>query len=261
MLKLVIYLFLVCFFSSENALELERLCDERLSVEGNHKVNSYYRIRLAKKLSPLGDFLPNATLNFFNPTDYFTDPIYWKFKKQIKEIYSDEFMNSSQLSDKIRERQNFLKFLKNENGNLLYRVKKYFDKINSLLENINKLNENNLTLYFLPYGRLTNNLQLLANDLDNENQVSIFKDEFIYVFYEKQLATFDGFKMHRVDQPIFLDESTFAELFYSIYIPFFDRNHSKNIELNCSSIDNLPKFFSLDTVLVDKNRTESDGSN
>lgn len=274
MFKLVVFLLSICFVVAENPLGLTPLCDERITVDGIHKVNSYYRMKFTKSIKPIGEYMPNVTRVYGYGYRYRSDDDDYpefnsitldfnkQFKKQLKEIYTEKFMNSSQLAYKIREKQALLLYIQ-ESFRSFYdsyhgvpsAVKKNLDDLRSLLSNINNLTENHLTLTFLPYNQLRTDLELLARDGLNENQVSIFQDEFIDVFYEKQLASFDGFKLYRGNQMIFWDELSYGEAYFSLFVPFFDRNQSPN-QSNCSSTHNLPMFFSLETVPVEKNRAQ-----
>lgn len=257
MFRLVIFLLSVCFLSFGNPLELKSLCNERITRDGVHKVNSYYRLKLTENLSPIGDYLPEAIPNQILPFNSYEKYFYPEFKKQIKEIYSEEFMNSSQLPVRIREKQRQFEYLK---GGFLSRFGKgdmpsslsyNFIDIENLLSKIAKLSEtNNLTWDFLPYEQLRGNLTLLAKEGLDENQKSTFRDEFIYVFYEKPLAKFDGFKLYRGNQSTFYNRSNYGVICWSLYLPFHDLNHLPNTK-NCSSTDSLPKFYSLETIPVD----------
>ena len=286
MFKFVIFLCFICFLSPGNPLKLKSLCNERVTKDGNHKVNSYLRLKFQGRLNAISYYLPETTPNQQSYVTSFNS----QFRKLIKEIYNEKFMNSSQLSDKIREKQNSLVILTNKfrsapsNGlnsdrnrydrytgdylpsSTLY----YVTRLENLMNHIYKLSNNNLTFEFLQYYNhndynnyynynylLERALQL--NGLD-KNQTSTFADELIDVFYEKQVATLDGFKIHREDQSIYLDESSYGVVHFSLYVPFFDRNKSQNIKSNCSCTDYLPKFFSVETVPVDRNRTESNES-
>lgn len=271
MFKLAIFLFFVCCLSAGNSLKLKSLCNDRMTRDGSHKVNSYYRLKLTENLREIGDYLPKANqdekLRFSSNVLAFDS----RFKKIVKEIYSEKFMNSSQLPDKIREKQSLLVSLRESfrsrssynrynDESLPSTMYDYITGVEYLLGNITQLSDNNLTLAFLPYDRLRTNLgTLLENGLE-ENQTSTFKDEFIDVFYEKQVATLDGFKIHREDQSIYLDESSYGVVHFSLYVPFYDLNKSQNIKSNCSCTDFLPKFFSVETVPVERNRTESNES-
>ena len=235
-------------------------------------MNSYYRIKLTQTLPPIGDYLPKANqeqLRFNHYVRSFDS----QFKKIVKEVYSEKFVNSSQLPDKIDETKTSLVSLRE---NFRSRYDRYsheyenrlpepmLDSITNLeylLGNFSQLSDNNLTSTYLSYDQLRVKLETLMQNGLEENQTSTFKDEFIDVFYEKQLATLDGFKMHRGDQAIFLDEkSSYGVINFSIYLPFHDLNQSQNIKSNCSCTDYLPKFFSVETVPVEKNRTRSDES-
>ena len=193
-----------------------------------------------------------------------------QFKQIVREIYSEKFVNSSQLPDKIREKKNLLNSIRDNfrsRYNYDYQSRlppSMYDLITDveyLLGNFSQLSDNNLTATYLSYDQLRDNLRALVDDGLEENQTSTFRDELIDVFYEKHLATLDGFKMHRDDQVIFLDEkSSYGVLHFSIYLPFYDLNQTQTIKSNCSCTDYLPKFFSVETVPVEKNRTRSDQS-
>lgn len=268
MFKFVIFLCFICFLSPGNPLKLKSLCNERVTKDGNHKVNSYLRLKFQGRLNAISYYLPETTPNQQSYVTSFNS----QFRKLIKEIYNEKFMNSSQLSDKIREKQNSLVFLTNKfrfapsNGlnsdrnrydrytgdylpsSTLY----YVTRLENLMNHIYKLSNNNLTFEFLQYNYYYNDYNYLLeralqlNGLD-KNQTSTFADELIDVFFEKQLAVLDGFKMYRRDQLIFLDDSSYGVVHFSLYVPFYD---SQNIKSNCSSTDSLPKFFSLETVPV-----------
>lgn len=277
MLKLIVFLLSIAFVVAKNPLKLSPLCEERITVDGA-RVNSFYRIQFTQKLEPIGNFTPNATREYIKIRYHYYDEDFPEFdsvtldfnkqyKKQLKEIYNENFfnnVNNSQLSDKIREKQALLAYIKEVfrvqkgyiNGGMDSQVIKLFDGFIEILGRIRNLTENRLNLKFLPYNKLKAELELLIGDGLSENQVSVFENDFIDVFYEKPLATFDGFKLYRGNQSIFLDENAYGEIFYSFVLPMFDRNYSKNSVLACSSLDSLPKYFSLETMPVEKNQTK-----
>lgn len=275
MFKLLVFLCFVSFFSSANPLKLTPLCDERVTKDGK-QVNSFHRIQFRGRLDTISYYLPDTTKSQPSYEASFNS----QFRKLIKEIYNEKFMNSSRLSDNIREKQNSLTFLINQfrfapsynnrdydrndrysrdylPSSTLYDIK----RVERLLESLNKLSNNNLTFDFLAnnhYGPSNNydynyyGYNLLERTLMqltrlDEGQTSVFGDELIDVFYEKSLATFDDFKMNRKNQ-LFLDEQSYGLVSFSLFVPFHDRNHSQNVKSNCSSIGDLPKFFSLETL-------------
>ena len=263
MFKFAIFLFFLCWISTGNPLKLKSLCNERVTRDGSSKVNAYYRIKLNQTLPPIGDYFPNATEIDENRSNSYVAPFVSQLKKHVKEIYSEKFMNSSNLAEKIREKQNFLSSIR-ENSRSSYDYNRRLprsmygniDKVESLLKNLTKLNENNLTSDYLSLDELRSRLEHLVLDA---NQTSTFAEDFIDVFYERQLATLDGFRLNRGSQSIFLDGSSYGVIHYSLYLPFYDYNQ-QNIKSNCSCTDYLPKFFSIDTVPVEKNRTISTDS-
>ena len=263
MFKLVIFLFFVCFLSVGNPLKLKSLCNERVTKDGTHKVNSYYKIKFEADLPPISHYLPEMFGQFDSRMSSFVQ----EFKKHVKEIYCEQFMNSTDLTEKIREQQESLNSLKSkysERRNYQDRVPPqmllYIDQLDDLLNNMTKLSENNATVTFLPPDRLRSKLALLAEEGLDANQTSTLKDYFLDVFYEKQLVTLDGFRLKRGIHSIFLDESAYGVVHFSLYLPMHDGNKSQNIKSNCSCTDYLPKFFLVATIPTPRNRTSSEES-
>lgn len=221
MLKFLIFVFFICCLSAGNSLKLKSLCNERVTRDGSLKVNSYYRLKLISTFPPISHYLPKPeeiqNLRFSNPYVASFDS---QLKKHLKEIYNERWMNSSDLTDKIREKQNSITSLR-DNFQTQYNhyerqvrvplsMFSYVDQLDLLLNNLTKLRENNLTTGYLPVDELRSKLEFLIEDGLDDNQTSTFADEFIDVFYERQLATFDGFRMTRGTQQIFMDESSFG---------------------------------------------------
>ena len=248
-LCLTFYLFSI----QADSLKLKSLCNERTTKDENYVVNSYYRLKMNKTLPSIDFYLINETDVDKSKSS--------RIKKLMKEIYSEHFINSTKLGIKINDKEREITSLREESasgydhyGRLIRRsYSEYCTNISFLLGNLTKLNENYLTEHLLNVNELKRKFQVLS-DLD-ENQTSTFKDEFIDIFYEMPLATLDGFRVHRKG-PIFLDDSNYGTLYFSLYVPFYDKNQSANVKSNCTCTDYLPKFYTVETSPIAKNRTE-----
>lgn len=248
-----------------DSLKLKSLCNDRITEDENYLVNSYYRMKFNKTLPSIGYLISSR---YSDQPSQRTNSL--KLKKLAKDIYSEKFVNNSKLIKNVEEKRKEIKSLKesystssrsdyynafdrrrNVNENLL---DSNLDYIDFLLGNFSRLKENYLTEDILSVEDLKEKMHILV-DLD-ENQTSTFKDEFIEIFYEKELAILDGFKVHS-NNPIYLDRHSNGTLYFSLYIPFYDKNQAKNAKSNCSCTDYLPKFFTSGTVPLEKNKTES----
>lgn len=249
---MIFYLFSI----QVDSLKLKNLCNERTTKDEHYVVNSYYRLKMNKTLPSIGFYLPiggSAEKIAINSG----------IKELVKEIYSERFMNSTKLETKIQEKQSQVTSLKDRSSSYGYYDRERYrhihfeslDNINFLLTNLSRWKENYLTEQLLNAIDLGRELKVLRNS--NENQSSTFKDEFIDIFYEMPLVTLDGFRVHRAG-PIFLDRSSYGTLHFSLYVPFYDKTQTKNLKVNCSCTDYLPKFYTIETSPVAKNGDKTD---
>lgn len=236
--KLVSLIFLLCFISFGESLELKSLCSERVSKDENYTLNSYYRLKLNVTLLPIKEFLDTGT-NTKNKETYYAF---------INELYSEEFIGNLK-STKIQEKKNKINSLKE----IQRRYNGYSDYMfpantlplaETLLDNLGNLTENYLMKSLIPADELSKTLTILEDA--NENQRSSFENKFLDIFYEKKLALLDGFKMNR-SKKLYLDTQSDGTLFISLYLPFYDKNLVKNSKENCSCTDKLPQFFTVET--------------
>lgn len=230
---------------NDKKIELLNFCHQRISGERIKKLNSFYRLKLNYTLPSIQQYLDEAPSNSDDRRN---------FNTIIRDLYSENFIAFSSAIQISEKRDKINEF--NESSNCYirrYRKCVYeddkdlmFPTAKTLLNYLDKFNKNLLSRDLVPEEELKNSLRLF-DDLDS-SQISLFQDDYLDIFYEKELVLLDDFKLDRGHQRMFLHPETRGTLFFSIYVPFYDKNFKENSD-NCIPCESdtyseyMPKFY------------------
>ena len=236
----ILFICLSALFVAGSALQLTRLCSER--VYGTGTINSFYRLQSEKTLEPIARYLVDVD-----------HPNY----DQYEEVLGSVFVNTSDLFEIMAK----FELVKNESTPSIkplgYGFRSRRSWIRPQTVDYREANLRSLKLVFksLEENRITKEListSKLAKELSSvqqpqTNQRSVFQNKFLNVFYKKAIAQFDSLIVQR-NQSLYLDDSTTAKLRFSLYIPFY-QSGAETVKMNCvGDLGLLPKFYAQETT-------------
>lgn len=254
MSRSILFICLVGLFVASNALELIKLCSERI-YENGKTVNAFYRLKLEKTLDPIHRYMVDAE-----------HPNYDLYEELLSSIFGADMIDLSEIMQRFT-------VVKNESVPSIKPVSHgYFrpgrrawprsfpvdhreESLRALKLVFKDLAENRISEQFISTYKLAK--ELAAVGPLGALQRSIFRDKFLNVFYKKPIAQFDKLIAKR-NQSLYLDDTATATLHYSLYIPMYERNEA--VTKSCfSTIDLLPKFYTEETealVKMDENEVD-----
>ena len=126
---------------------------------------------------------------------------------------------------------------------MIQKCEKKFSKVEKLFEIMISLKKNLLTKRLLSENDFDDILAAEEFLMPEHELLPIFKEEPFEIYYNKPIVQFDRFKMNRKSQ-LFFSKRSFLTLYYSIFIPFQNKNFDeKEDNLNCTLNKNLPDFY------------------
>lgn len=237
----IFFIFLACFFSFGNLLEIRRTCTEKKL--NDLVINGYYRLRINVTLPPIKEYL----------NDLLNQPKRREMTAFVGGVYQENFfknLNSKKVEAKKDEFESFVEknrySMSDYSLDHQHEIHLKFEKFQNLLNDLSDLTNNTL-----PQLVTEDILKESINTMDclGETQSSPFADAFLSTFYYQKLASLDSFKLNRSDNEVYLDTETTGSLSISLFIPFYDEKYENLVSpLVCNKLhNNLPPFFTSDS--------------
>ena len=244
MAKFNLFVCLCALFTAGSALELTKLCSDRL-FENTTTVNAFYRLKLEKHLEPVSRYMVGEDHPNYNMYENLLSEIFDKDQTDLSYIMSkfEVIRNESVPSIRPMSYRNSFHFQSRRWNQRMVSGRE--QALHALKLHFQTLDENRLTDYLIEKHNLARQLSSIGKLGDDQR--SIFQNKFLNVFYKKAIAQFDRLHVQR-NNSIYLDDSTTkAILHFSLYIPMFD--NTEIVKKNCfSAIETLPKFYTEETT-------------